>query len=351
MNKSQQATYRLYSYASMTIVFSVILMVFSFNGCKSTSGTSYTQSELQDSEGLLPLSTLVSRPRVSENTLKNVPIQEDVSADTLREQIRSTALTGARRLPTLREQMSDVADAQQHILSATDSVLSQLNEIRLDIEVIKNTLDNTPVSQSKAASPSSSKPKKNTNVTAKTDSQDDVILPDEKVVKSKKEAPASKKPSSQQNVLSSPSKEITARKENEPSVRNEKEKKPMTDSLNGSNYKTALRLISRREYAQSIPYLQASIEKPENVSTKINSQYWLGESYFATGKYDEAVNQFKAVLAQKNSAKLDDAMIMLGETYFRQGKKEDAKKTFSSLLSTFPTSEFVPRARKRLQQL
>ncbi|HRK59853.1 MAG TPA: tetratricopeptide repeat protein, partial [Candidatus Kapabacteria bacterium] len=100
-----------------------------------------------------------------------------------------------------------------------------------------------------------------------------------------------------------------------------------------------------------IPYLQAAIEKPDNITTKVNSQYWLGESYFATGKYDEAASQFKSVLAQKNSAKLDDAMVMLGETYFRQGKKEEAKKIFTSLISTFPTSEFIPRARKRLQQL
>lgn len=281
-----------------------------------------------------------------------MPIQEEVTTDSLREQLRSTVQTGVRKLPTLREQMSDVSDAQQHILSATDSVLSQLNEIRLDIEVIKNTLDNTPVSQPKAANQSSPKPKKSTNAVAKTDTQDDIILPDEKVMKGKKEVPTSKKSSSSQNAQNSVvSKDISPRRDTDLSERNEKEKKPIADSLNGSNYKTALRLISRREYAQSIPYLQASIEKPENASTKINSQYWLGESYFATGKYDEAVNQFKAVLAQKNSAKLDDAMIMLGETYFRQGKKEDAKKTFSSLISTFPTSEFVPRARKRLQQL
>ncbi|MBK7987714.1 MAG: tetratricopeptide repeat protein [Ignavibacteria bacterium] len=350
MNKNQQATYRPNNFGVLTIVLSFILIAFALNGCKSTSGNSYTQSDTSDNEGLIPLSSMLAKPRKAETGNRSVPISADGATDSLREAFRQTALTGAKRLPTLREQMTDVSEAQQHILSATDSVLSQLNEIRLDIEVIKNTLDNTPLESPKSKIKELNKPKKST--TLKSETESDIILPDEKVSKSKKEFKSTKSPSvSSKNIEE---KQVTApkvAKTDEQQEKSDNNKKSFSDSLNSSNYKTALRLISRREYAQSIPYLQAAIEKPDNITTKVNSQYWLGESYFATGKYDEAASQFKSVLAQKNSAKLDDAMVMLGETYFRQGKKEEAKKIFTSLISTFPTSEFIPRARKRLQQL
>lgn len=348
MNKSQQATYRPINFGVLTIVISFILIAFALNGCKSTSGNSYTQSDTTDSEGLVPLSALLAKPRKVENNILLSPKSTETTVDSLKEVLRQGALTGAKRLPTLREQMTDVADTQQQILLATDSVLSQLRDIRLDIEVIKNTLDNTPIEQSKSKNKEQSKPPK--KVDTQSESQSDIILPDEKVVK--------KEPKPLKNVSNAgkinEQKQATVAKipkTDELQDKNASNKKSASDTLTASNYKTALRLISRRDYAQSIPYLQAAIEKPDNMSTKVNSQYWLGESYFAIGKFDDAANQFKLVLSQKNSAKLDDAMVMLGETYYRQGKKEEAKKTFSSLLTTFPASEFVPRARKRLQQL
>lgn len=348
MNKSQQATYRPKNFGVLTIVISFLLIAFALNGCKSTSGNSYTQSDPTESEGLVPLSSLLAKPRKVENNNRLLPKSTDSNVDTLRETLRQGALTGAKRLPTLREQMTDVADTQQQILSATDSVLSRLQDISLDLEVIKNTLDNTPIEQSKSKNKELNIPQK--KVSAQFDNKADLILPDEKVGK---KVPKPLKNVSAPTKISEEKQSTATRiaKTDETQDKIASNKKNAPDSITGSNYKTALRLISRRDYAQSIPYLQAAIEKPDNMSTKVNSQYWLGESYFAIGKFDEAASQFKLVLSQKNSAKLDDAMVMLGETYYRQGKKEEAKKTFSSLLTTFPTSEFVPRARKRLQQL
>jgi hypothetical protein len=192
MNKNQQATYRPNNFGVLTIVLSFILIAFALNGCKSTSGNSYTQSDTSDNEGLIPLSSMLAKPRKAETGNRSVPISADGATDSLREAFRQTALTGAKRLPTLREQMTDVSEAQQHILSATDSVLSQLNEIRLDIEVIKNTLDNTPLESPKSKIKELNKPKKST--TLKSETESDIILPDEKVSKSKKN-------SNQQKVL------------------------------------------------------------------------------------------------------------------------------------------------------
>jgi len=347
MNKRHAAKYGLFFLKSQTSIFTVILVLTILVGCKSNSVVSNEDLSGDNSEGLTPLSTLLSRPRPSAYT-NNRTIEEMTFTDPVKEE-NKVAVTGLKRLPTLREQMSDITENQQQVLTATDSVLGQLHEIRSDLEIIKQTLVSNPKPTEKTEDVV--KPKgKSKPETKKTN--DDIILPDERVEPSKKQINSAKKSN---QTLTAELKKKENQNEQKPVIADGEsgatKQEPKNDSLMGSSYRNALRLISRREYTQAIPHLQSAIAKPENAATKLNAQYWLGEAMFATGNYEQALTQFNMILSQKNSSKLDDAMIMIGETYYRQGRKDEAIKTFNKLISTFPTSEFIPRARKRLQQL
>lgn len=347
MNIRQKAKYGLFSLGSQTSIFTFILVLSMLIGCKSNSVVTNEGISSDTNEGLTPLSTLLSRPRPSSFT-NNRTIEEMTYSDPVKEE-NKVAVTGLKRLPTLREQMSEITDNQQQVLTATDSVLGQLHEIRSDLEIIKQTLILNPKPSEKKEN--SAKPKEKIKADNKKTS-DDIILPDDKVETSKKQ-PSSAKKNNQSSVTDIKKKDNPS--EQKPLVAEEDntslKQDTKTDSITGSSYRNALRLISRREYAQAIPYLQSAIAKPENAATKLNAQYWLGEAMFATGNYEQALTQFTMILNQKNSSKLDDAMIMMGETYYKQGRKDEAVKTFNKLIATFPTSEFIPRARKRLQQL
>jgi TolA-binding protein len=85
------------------------------------------------------------------------------------------------------------------------------------------------------------------------------------------------------------------------------------------------------------------------MSSKCN--YWLGESHFGLNQYDKAISYFDKVLKSGSASKKDDAMIMIAEAQVRSGKINEAKKMFNSFITVYPQSQFVPRAKKMLQQL
>ncbi|MDQ7052633.1 MAG: tetratricopeptide repeat protein [candidate division KSB1 bacterium] len=82
-----------------------------------------------------------------------------------------------------------------------------------------------------------------------------------------------------------------------------------------------------------------------------NCWYWIGESYFALGDLNNALQAFNEVLNYRNSFKTDDALLMLGRIYMRQGNAEMARQMFNRLQQDYPDSEYVPRAQRYLNQL
>jgi len=79
--------------------------------------------------------------------------------------------------------------------------------------------------------------------------------------------------------------------------------------------------------------------------------YWLGESHFGLGQYDDAIAYFQKVISSKNADKKADAFIMIAESNIRSGKVNEAKKVFTTFINNYPNSQYIPRAKKMLQQL
>jgi tol-pal system protein YbgF len=116
------------------------------------------------------------------------------------------------------------------------------------------------------------------------------------------------------------------------------------------NYQNALGLFHERRYQEAVTEFERLLSVNSSHSYADNAQYWIGECYYAMGKYNEAIMAFEKVQSFPKSNKNDYALFKLGQCYTKLGDSESAKREFQQLLDTYPESELVPRARKFLSQ-
>lgn len=256
-----------------------------------------------------------------------------------------------KRIPTLREQMQVFENRQTVTEKKIDSVAKELSTVKTEVEVLKNSVSGTfqPNSTAKAG------------LSSRTNDDSDEIVSDEVAPKVKVKPIAKPKPIKPKEAT--PKKPIAVKDEVKTEEVIKPDEKPQKQTENtkndtatkpvkpGSLYHSAMNLISKKQYDQAIILLNETLKTEKNPETSANSFYWLGESYFGTSKFDQAISNFQKVLTYKNSTKSDDAQLMIAESYQRLGKKDEAKKAFQKLVDYYPTSEFVPRAKKMLQRL
>jgi TolA-binding protein len=68
-------------------------------------------------------------------------------------------------------------------------------------------------------------------------------------------------------------------------------------------------------------------------------------------KYDDAIKQFETVLGYTGSGKRPYAQLMIGNSYAALGDKAAAKDAYSKLVSNYPESALVERAKAKLSKL
>ena len=118
-----------------------------------------------------------------------------------------------------------------------------------------------------------------------------------------------------------------------------------------SAYKEGLRQYSMRNYDKSIAIFRNLFANYPTHKLASNCIYWIGENYFKKRDYLSAIESFQRVFEYPNSYKKDDATLMLGRCYHKLGQTEKAKSYFNQLLTSYPESEYVPKARQWLQRI
>lgn len=83
-----------------------------------------------------------------------------------------------------------------------------------------------------------------------------------------------------------------------------------------------------------------------------NAQYWIGETYYAEGKYREAIVEFQRIQDQyKASDKAPDALLKLGFAFVALGLKDDGVLFLEEVEKKHPNSPAAQRARAKLKEL
>jgi tol-pal system protein YbgF len=112
------------------------------------------------------------------------------------------------------------------------------------------------------------------------------------------------------------------------------------DALKAANYPAAISGL--RDFLSSYPDHELAD----------NAQYWLGEAYYVTRDYDNAIGAFTTVGQRwPDSSKAPDAMLKLGYAQFELKRLPAAKQTLSQVGTRYPGTEAARLAQERLRRL
>jgi tol-pal system protein YbgF len=125
---------------------------------------------------------------------------------------------------------------------------------------------------------------------------------------------------------------------------------PSSSGPYSERYHETLALFHERRYQEAIAGFEDLLSRDINHQLSDNAQYWIGESYYALGRYNEAIIAFEKVYTFPQSNKNDYAQFKIGQCYYKIGNRERASQEFQQLIDTYPDSELVPRARNYLAQ-
>ena len=129
-----------------------------------------------------------------------------------------------------------------------------------------------------------------------------------------------------------------------------------TRGLTGGNgamqrYADARNLYEQRRYAESASAFQAILAENDKSSYADNCQYWIGECYYGLGKFAQAIAEFEKVFTFPRSNKTDAALLKIGLCYLQMGERQQARSQLEQLIATYPSSQYVAKARKYLARL
>jgi len=133
----------------------------------------------------------------------------------------------------------------------------------------------------------------------------------------------------------------------EPEVTLDKEK---AFPVSQSTYDNAMKAFKARRYDSAAKGFEA-LGRGANDDLAKRATYWLGETYFAQKKYNEALPLFQETLKFKNSEKKADAQFMIARTYENLGSKAKAKAAYEKVVKNYPMSKNVKVAKARWAKL
>lgn len=106
-----------------------------------------------------------------------------------------------------------------------------------------------------------------------------------------------------------------------------------------------------KEYPESVLKQRAQNRLAECRTKQAAYEIYVGSYYYRTDKYLAAIGRFKeAVEKYPGTPRRDEALFFLGNAYLRNGDAPQANKSFSQLVTEYPKSEFVNKAKKLLSK-
>jgi len=108
-------------------------------------------------------------------------------------------------------------------------------------------------------------------------------------------------------------------------------------SSDKERYDYAYTLLKNQDYKQAEKEFLAFIKDFEKSDLIPNAIYWLGETYYAQGMFEQAVGQFADVFAKHpKSNKAPDALLKMGLSMVSLKKKDEACTAFIALPNEYP---------------
>jgi len=118
-----------------------------------------------------------------------------------------------------------------------------------------------------------------------------------------------------------------------------------------SGYESAMAKFNARDYEGAIAGFEGLLNAGIEEGLADNCRYWIGESHYGLRQYSEALKNFQMVSEFKRSGKKADAVFMAGNCQSALGNRAEAKESYERVVSDFPTSPLVEKARAKLARM
>ena len=117
-------------------------------------------------------------------------------------------------------------------------------------------------------------------------------------------------------------------------------------------YTSAFNLLKSGRYEDAAAALRQFVAAYPAGSYAGNAQYWLGETYYVTRKFDLAMQEFQRLASiYPNSTKLPGALLKIGYIHHELGDKAEAERVLSDLRARYQDSAAAKLALKKLQDI
>jgi tol-pal system protein YbgF len=116
-------------------------------------------------------------------------------------------------------------------------------------------------------------------------------------------------------------------------------------------YQAAYSDIAAGRYVLARQSFQTLLKTYPDTEVADNAQYWIGESYYGTGDFANAIVEFQKVLDNyPKGDKVPAAMFKMGLCQARLKQTAESQKTYRALIQKYPKSPEAALAKERLGQ-
>jgi tol-pal system protein YbgF len=118
------------------------------------------------------------------------------------------------------------------------------------------------------------------------------------------------------------------------------------------NYQAAFDLIQARKYDEANSAFTSFLTQFPTSPLADNAQYWLAETHYVRGQYQNALPEFRKVIeSYPQSAKLPDALLKVGFCQAELGDRSAARTSLQEVMRQFPDTTAARLASQRLDRL
>lgn len=117
-------------------------------------------------------------------------------------------------------------------------------------------------------------------------------------------------------------------------------------------YRAGLELFGKGSIDQARTTFQQVFDADADGELADNALYWIGETYYVTGKYADALKLYRRVVDEySDQNKAPDAMLKIGLAYSKLGDLALARRTFQELVGKYPYSTSAAAAKYEMKRI
>lgn len=127
---------------------------------------------------------------------------------------------------------------------------------------------------------------------------------------------------------------------------------PVPGGSDRDNYQAAFELLKEQRYDEAAAAFKQFLSTYPDSQLADNAQYWLAESYYVTGQFEPALQQFQVVIDEHpQSTKVADALLKLGYCNYELKRWDAARDALQRVQREFPNTTAARLADQRIEKM